>query len=301
MFGCVDLSLVVEQSRATPDPALARRGPPARPTTETRLLQPQRQQLILDRIRRDGAVRVSDLVSELDVSDMTIRRDLASLADRGLIRKVHGGATIAEPPSTDEPGFEVKSTRQLPEKRAIAEAVRRFVDPGDAIALSAGTTTYEVARRLASVPRLTVITNSIPAAEVFHASGREDQTVVLTGGVRTPSDALVGPTTVDALQSLHVNLTILGVHGMDERGGLTTPNLQEAETNRALIASGRTLLVVADHTKWGVMGLSSMASLSDVDVFVTDDGLGQDARRVLGEHVGELVVASTGDEEEGAG
>lgn len=236
------------------------------------MLPPQRRQLILDRVRTDGGVRVSDLGTELDVSDMTIRRDLAVLAEQGLVRKTHGGATVAEPAATEEPGFLAKSQLQRSEKAAIAAAAAALVEPGDAIAISAGTTTLAVAQHLLEVPDLTVVTNSVPAAELFHTAGRSDQTILLTGGMRTPSDALVGPLAEAALRQLHVNTTILGVHGMSRDSGLTTPNLQEAQTNRALIACGRRLVVVADHTKWDVVGISSMAPMEAVDLLVTDAG-----------------------------
>ena len=170
----------------------------------------QRQAAILDRVRSAGGVRVSDLATEFGVSDMTIRRDLEALDERGLLAKVHGGATATGPSSTDEPGFRAKSVRQLAEKAAIADRAAKMVRPGAAIALSAGTTTAELARRLVDVPGLTVVTNSLPVAEVLHAAGRSDQTVVLTGGVRTPSDALVGPLAGDAIRTLHLDLLFLG-------------------------------------------------------------------------------------------
>jgi DeoR/GlpR family transcriptional regulator of sugar metabolism len=81
---------------------------------------------------------------------------------------------------------------------------------------------------------------------------------------------------------------------MDERGGFTTPNLLEAETNRALVRSARRLVVVADHTKWGIVGLSTIAALGEADVLVTDDALAPEARAALSEHVGELIVAGRG-------
>lgn len=255
------------------------------------MLAPQRQAAILERVRTHGAVRVSDLVAEFGVSDMTIRRDLEVLADRGLVSKVHGGATAVQPGSTDEPGFAAKAIRQRAEKRAIAAAAAQLVKPGTAVALSAGTTTAELARRLVEVPELTVVTNSIPVADVFYRAGRTDQTVVLTGGVRTPSDALVGPVAVAAIRSLHLDMLFLGVHGMTERAGFTTPNLMEADTNRALVAAAERLVVVADHTKWGTVGISSIAALDDAHVLVTDSGLAAPAREVLADAVGELIVA----------
>jgi Transcriptional regulators of sugar metabolism len=103
------------------------------------------------------------------------------------------------------------------------------------------------------------VTNSLQVADVLHRSPRPDLTVVLTGGVRTPSDALVGPVAVNAVRSLHLDVLFLGVHGIAADVGLTTPNLLEAETDRALVAVSARLVVVADHEKWGVRGLSRIA------------------------------------------
>ncbi len=261
------------------------------PAHEPLMLARQRQERILDQVRASGGVRVSDLVDLLGVSDMTIRRDIAMLARRGLVARVHGGAIALSDRSADEPGFAAKSSLQTEEKEAIAAAAASLVQAGDCVAVSAGTTTFAVARQLRDVPGLTVVTNSVPAADMLHSSARDDLTVVLTGGVRTPSDALVGPVTVAALRSLHVDWLFLGVHGIDERAGLTSPNLEEAETNRALIASARQIVVTADSTKWGVVALSSMARLDDVDIVVTDDALEVEARRTLSSRVRRLVIA----------
>jgi len=255
------------------------------------VLARQRQERILEALRASGGVRVSDLTEVLQVSYMTVRRDLDVLAEQGLVEKVHGGATITGQRSADEPGFEAKSVRELPEKEAIAAAAAELVRPGTAIGVTAGTTTWTLARRLRDVPSLTVVTNSIPVAEVMRQDGRTDLSVVLTGGLRTPSDALVGPVADAAARSMHVDLLFMGVHGMDERGGFTTPNLLESETNRALVRSARQLVVVADHTKWGTVGLSTIAALGEADVLVTDDALAKEAQATLAEHVGQLIVA----------
>ena len=122
------------------------------------------------------------------------------------------------------------------------------------------------------------MTNSIRVADVLHQVGSSDQTIILTGGVRTPSEALVGPFAVAALRTIHVDLVFVGVHGMDPRSGFTCPNLLEADTDRALIEAGRRLVVVADHSKWGVIGISSIARLDQADVLVTDAGLAPEAR-----------------------
>ena len=254
------------------------------------LLGRQRQAWILERIRIDGGVRVADLVRQFNVSDMTVRRDLELLADRGLVEKVHGGATAIQGGPLVEPGFAAKSSMQQAEKDVIAREAARLVRPRTAIAISAGTTTYAVAGELIDIPGLTVVTNSPPVADLLHYSGRSDQTIILTGGIRTPSDGLVGPIAVSALRSVHVDLVLMGVHGMDPHIGFTTPNLLEAETDRALIETGRRLVVVADHTKFGVIGISSIGRLDEADVLITDSGLAAEARSALRGVVGELVV-----------
>jgi len=195
------------------------------------MLAAQRHKLIVEEIRRQGAVRVSELTELLSVSEMTIRRDLDALAAAGLLEKVHGGATTRGGLSAEEPGFEAKSHRQLREKEAIAHAAAQLVEPGQSIGLTAGTTTWRLAHHLAHVPDLTVVTNSIQVANVLHRETRPDLTVVLTGGVRTPSDALVGPIALTAIRSLHLDVLIMGVHGVTADVGLTTPNLLEADTD----------------------------------------------------------------------
>jgi DeoR/GlpR family transcriptional regulator of sugar metabolism len=255
------------------------------------MLAAQRQKLILDELRQRGAVRVSELTELLSVSEMTVRRDLDALAAAGLLDKVHGGATLHGGLSADEPGFEAKSHRQLREKEAIARAAAQLVEAGQSIGLTAGTTTWRLAHHLGQVPDLTVVTNSIQVANVLHRDPRADLTVVLTGGVRTPSDALVGPIAVSTIRSLHLDALIMGVHGIAPGAGLTTPNLLEAETDRALVAASERLIVVADHTKWGVRGLSRIAGLEDVDVLVSGAGLPAAARETIREHTDGLLIA----------
>ena len=112
--------------------------------------------------------------------------------------------------------------------------------------------------------------------------------------MRTPSDALVGPFAVSALRTVHVDLVFVGVHGMDPHSGFTCPNLLEADTDRALIEAGRSLVVVADHSKWGVIGISSIARLDQADVLISDSGLEADARGVLAGAVRSLVIVDSG-------
>jgi DeoR/GlpR family transcriptional regulator of sugar metabolism len=295
MFDFVDFGAVEDEDKARSVAIRRSVAPPSRPDRWARtrsggMLARQRQALILDRVRETGAVRVADLARDLGVSDMTVRRDLEILHEHGLLEKVHGGATVLSGLASYEPGFVAKSTLQQTEKTAIAAAAAELVEPGMAIGISAGTTTHALAARVADIPGVTIVTNSIRVADVLHRSGRRDQTVILTGGSRTPSDALVGSFAVGQLRSVHLDQVFMGVHGMDAKAGFTCPNLLEAETDRALIEAGRRLVVLADHTKWGVVGIASIGALDQADVLISDQGLDPAARALLAETVGELIL-----------
>jgi DeoR/GlpR family transcriptional regulator of sugar metabolism len=255
------------------------------------VLASQRRAAILAIVEDAGAARVSELVEQLGVSDMTVRRDIEKLDSEGLLERVHGGALAIVPRATDEPGFRAKSSLMTAEKSAIAAAAADLVRPGSTIGISAGTTTYELARTVRQVAQLTVVTNSVPVAQLLHEAQPAGHVVVLTGGVRTPSDALVGPVAVAALQGLHVDRLFLGAHGIDRTAGLTTPNLVEAETNQALVRASRSVCVLADHSKVGIVGLSTFMHLEEVDTLITDSGISPRHRAVLEDGVEQLVLA----------
>jgi len=240
-------------------------------------------------VRRRGGVRVSELAAALGVSGMTVRRDVETLVEQGLLARVRGGVMPVHTPA-DEPAFAAKRIRAAAEKGAIARAAAGLVTPGTAIGISAGTTTAALAREITEVHSLTVVTNSIAVSDALHGTGETARTVVLTGGVRTRSDALVGPAATAVLAGLNLDVLFLGVHGMDERSGFTTPNLAEAETNRALVAAARRVVVLADHTKWGVVGIATIVPLAGAHVLVTDTGIDRKALACLRSHVGDVVA-----------
>lgn len=259
------------------------------------VLADQRRELILAEVERTGAIRISELTELLGVSDMTVRRDLEHLEARGWLRKVHGGAVLSQS-SVEESSFEAKSALQQPAKRAIAARAAQLVEPHTAVALSAGTTTWMLARGLQGTEMpLSVVTNSTTVADILAVNAGPQLRVVLTGGERTPSAALVGAIADRTIGSLHVDRLFLGVHGMDARVGFSCPNLAEAQTNQALIASARQIVVLADSTKWGVVGLANFGRLGAADILITDDGISEEARRVLEDQVGKLIVVPVSD------
>lgn len=268
-------------------------------TGRARALAVRRQAIIASQLRLHGSVRVADVAGELGVSEMTVRRDLESLEEQGLCEKVHGGATLRDGRRAHEPGFDAKSRENLAEKTAIGRAAATLVRPGTAIGISAGTTTYQAAKFLADIPGLTVVTNSTNIATYLNRYPSPDRTVLLVGGSWTRSDALVGPFAVQIIDQLHLDTVLLGVHGLSHGGGLTTPNLAEAETNKAFVRSTNELVVLADHSKWNLTGMCTIAPLESAAVVVTDEGMRPDAVRSLEDSCGRVVLATIDDADRG--
>jgi DeoR/GlpR family transcriptional regulator of sugar metabolism len=257
------------------------------------MLAAERRGAILRALQSGGAVRVADLADELAVSEMTVRRDLDTLDAQDLLRKVHGGA-VARLNRGEEPRSAEKAGQQRAEKAAIAATAASTVEDGMTIAIGAGTTTTELAKHLRARSSITVVTNSINIFQELTdptADGRVAPLVYLSGGVRTPSDALVGPVADAAIASFRVDATYLGVHGFNPDAGLTSPNIAEAQTNRTLIGIGGRLVVLADHTKYGEVGACVFARLEQVNTMICDDGLTAADRTLLDTRVGELVIA----------
>jgi DeoR/GlpR family transcriptional regulator of sugar metabolism len=242
-------------------------------TERQKMFADERRRLIQDEVDRSGSVTVAELTRRLGVSDMTIRRDLEHLAARQLLKKVHGGA-VKVPKTAAEPHFTQKQRLNRPEKQSIAREALPLIEAGHTVAFSAGTTTWHIAKALGEPgpeDRLTFITNSTNIALTLQENGWGQ--IVLSGGsFRTPSDALVGPFAERTLKTLNADVLFLGVHGLDPNAGLTTPNIAEAETNRCLVEAAQKVVVVADHTKLGVVSLAKIIPLSRVDVLITDAG-----------------------------
>lgn len=233
-----------------------------------------------------------ELVDRLGVSDMTVRRDLEALSAHKLLQKVHGGA-VPLPKTAAEPHFTQKQRLNREEKKTIAREALPLVEDGHTIAFSAGTTTWQVADALPQGDEdFTFITNSTNIALALQEKGWEQ--IVLSGGsFRTPSDALVGPFAERTLKTLNADILFLGVHGIHPDAGLTTPNVAEAETNRCLVDAAQKVVVVADHTKLGVIALSKIAPLSRVDMLVTDDKANSELLQEIGLAGVQVVVAET--------
>lgn len=262
--------------------------------SDQKVLTHRRRELIAATVDDRGAVRVRELSEFYGVSSMTIRRDIQALAESNRVRRVHGGATRIERArrSVDEPRFRTKLALQRNEKATIASEAAHKVGPGSAIGITAGTTTFQLAQHLSGIPNLTVVTNSIPIAAELSLHDSRGSQIVITGGSPTPSNAIVGPLADRSLAGLHLDQLFMGVHGMGETSGFTTPNLAEAQTNQAFVRASREVIVLADSTKWGVTGLGTIAELSEADVLITDNKISKEAHAALSREITEVILVN---------
>ncbi|MCF3178256.1 DeoR/GlpR transcriptional regulator [Streptomyces sioyaensis] len=236
----------------------------------------ERRQLILEMVRANGAVSLRELARVVQTSEVTVRRDVRALEAEGLLDRRHGGAVLPGG-FTRESGFPQKSHLATAEKTAIADLAAGFVEEGEAIVVGAGTTTQELARRLARVPGLTVVTNSLLVAQALAHANRVE--VVMTGGtLRGSNYALVGSGAEQSLQGLRVSRAFLSGSGLTAERGLSTSNMLSASVDRALVQAAGEVVVLADHTKLGSDTMFQTVPTDVITRLVTDEPPGHDDR-----------------------
>jgi DeoR family fructose operon transcriptional repressor len=240
----------------------------------------ERQRLVAARVTEAGRVSVTELAERFAVTTETVRRDLATLEQAGVLRRVHGGAVPADNASTTETTLSERLDQHLPEKRLIAEAAAELIAtsrPGS-ILLDAGSSTEALVDVLlmqqASTNRRDdgeqlVITNALPLADKL--AGAPGRAVHLLGGrIRGLTRAAVGHETVDAVERLRPDLAFIGTNGVHAAFGLSTPDSEEAAVKAAFVRSARRVVVLADASKLGVETLVQFARLDQIDAIVTN-------------------------------
>ncbi len=248
-------------------------------------------------VRANGAVSLRELARVVQTSEVTVRRDVRALEAEGLLDRRHGGAVLPGG-FTRESGFPQKSHLATAEKTAIADLAAGLVEEGEAIVVGAGTTTQELARRLARVPGLTVVTNSLLVAQALAHANRVE--VVMTGGtLRGSNYALVGSGAEQSLQGLRVSRAFLSGSGLTAERGLSTSNMLSASVDRALVQAAGEVVVLADHTKLGSDTMFQTVPTDLITRLVTDEPAGHDDRaaaelQALADQGVQIAVAGAG-------
>jgi DeoR family transcriptional regulator, aga operon transcriptional repressor len=234
----------------------------------------KRREIITQQLARENVVRVAQLSRSFGVSEVSIRRDLERLERQGLLQRVHGGA-VAMAVGSGAAELASAQSFHVDEKRRIGQAAAALVRPGERVIFDSGTTVLEVARSLstdqARSSNLTAITSSLPIVqELGH---RPWVNLLLLGGIYLPEYRVVaGPQAVENLRGLHADKMFLGTDGLTLDHGLTTANVLEAEVDRAMVRAADQIIIVADSSKIGCAGLTTIIPLDEAHVLITDRG-----------------------------
>jgi len=232
---------------------------------------PERQKQILSLLSQQGRLSVAEIVAQFSISEATARRDLEVLASQGKAQRVHGGVIEVEKAPPELPILERKQ-EQMAEKTRIGRVAASLVGNNETVFLGSGTTVLEIARHLRDHKNLTVITNSLPVLNIL--AGAKEITVVSLGGMLRDSElSFIGHITEQSLVEVRADKVFMGTRGISLEHGLTNDYLQETLTDRAILKSGREVIIAADHTKVNRVSTVLLAPLNSIHTFVTDSGV----------------------------
>ncbi|MCD8117679.1 MAG: DeoR/GlpR family DNA-binding transcription regulator [Oscillospiraceae bacterium] len=252
------------------------------------MLAAERRNQILEMLRRDDRVLVGPLAELFDVSEETIRRDLANLEQMGVATKCYGGATLVD--NRNAPPFKVRKKLNVEEKRTVAALVAQMVEDGDFLMLDDSSTSYFVARALHGKKRLTIVTNSIEI--ILDLSGvRQDWTVISTGGnLDQDVFAFFGRQAEETIRSFHVDKAIISCSGVDRNGRFTEAGIENANIKRAMMDSSRQVILAIDSHKFDNTAFLTVGEIGKLSAIVTDTSPAQGWPEFLEEQGVELIV-----------
>ena len=254
------------------------------------LLLNGRKQTILKIVNEREFVTVRDLLKEVDVSEATIRRDLDELSAEGLVGRVHGGAIKLSSSTTYEPFHDEKKSKMTAEKERIAKACLSLIHEGDSIFLDSGTTTLYIAREIASVKRLTIVTDNLDIA--YSVKFDPSSSVIFTGGLlRRDYSVVVGPVAENVINKFRVDVCFAACDAVDPEVGLFNANYLEIGVKQAIVRCGYQTVLVDDDTKFDETSLAFVASIDEFDCVVTDTGLKDRHAAALRKKNIELILA----------
>jgi len=249
-----------------------------------------REQYIRRALAKSASVSISHMAEELEVSEMTVRRDLARMEMNTDVRRTHGGAVVAER-MVFEFNYLRRQRERWKEKAAIASAARALVQAGQRIILDTGTTTLQLATRLKDLESLTVITPSLAVASELQFS--ENLHVILLGGViHRGSPDLTGPVTEHSLDLFSADWVFQGAEAVGEDGSIFNVDLQLAQADRKMRAKAAKRCLLADSSKFGQTALVKNGMLSDFDILVTDSGISPSHLRLARKLAGRVIITS---------
>ena len=254
------------------------------------LLPVERQQRILEILREELSVRGSRLGELLEVSEMTIRRDLDILERQGVVERTHGGAVFRQERVVGRFHYNSAVQENLREKQRIARRAADMIEPNDIIFLGEGTTCAQMIRYVDSGMPFTIFTNNLGV--ISEIEDKTGDLILLGGAYNHTTRALAGPLTMEMISQVNVTKLFLGVDGFSLNAGLTTPNLEMATVDRSMIRHTRgKVIVMADHSKFGLVAEIVITPIKNIDVLITDRKIPDDFEQDLRSMDVEVVIA----------
>jgi len=248
-----------------------------------------RHSAILERLMMFESVQVTDLANLLNVSLVTIRKDLTELEKANKLYRSHGKAILINPYINNR-NVNDKEKLNTAEKRNIGREAARLIERDDSIILASGTTVHAMARAIKPIHKLTLITASVTVSNIL--SQEENIDIIQLGGIlRHSSQSVVGRKAEQYLDDVSCSKLFLGIDGIDFGFGITTTDMREAELNQAMMHTAQKTIVLADSSKFGRRGFSKIANIEDIDIIITDAGVPQSAVKRLEEMGIELIIA----------
>ena len=243
------------------------------------LIVMERHQEILDLLKKEKHVKVATLCERLDVSAVTIRKDLKLLEDKGLLFRTHGGASL-ENPYMNERDVSEKASISAEEKSLIAEAAAQRIQENDSIIIASGTTVQQLAKAIKPIGKLNVITSSLLVA-IELMKHRDLDIIQLGGNIRHRSGSVTGHYAEHILQHISSHQFFMGVDGIDLDFGCTTTNIEEAILNKKMMEAAQKTIILADSSKFGKRSLAKICELDEISEIITDKDLSAaDAERI---------------------
>ena len=249
----------------------------------------ERHTYILEQLMKQSSVQVSELAELLNVSSVTIRKDLTELEKNGRLYRSHGKAILINPFANNRSVNE-KGSLNAEEKQLIGMEAAQLVVPNDSILLASGTTIHALARNLRPADKLTVVSASLQATE-FLAENENIDIIQIGGNVRHSSLSVVGQYSEMILRSCSFSKLFLGVDGIDLEFGISTTDMREAELNREMIHTAQKTIVLADSSKFGRRGFARICGMDDVDMIITDAHVSPTIAAAIEELGIDLVIA----------
>ena len=249
----------------------------------------ERHEMIMEALIKHGSVLVSDLVTMLDVSAVTVRKDLTELEKSDKLYRSHGKAVLINPYINNRSVNE-KEKLAADEKHAIGREAARLITRDDSIAIASGTTVHALARNIQPVHKLTVVSASLVASNIL--SQHENIDIIQLGGLMRHSIlSVVGEYAARFLAQCSFSKLYLGVDGIDVDYGITTTEIREAALNRIMIGASQKTIVMADSSKFGRRGFAKIADIDVVDIVITDAGVSPMVVKKLEDLGIELIIA----------